>query len=53
MFFTILPATLLPRGDGRDTMTTIACVLITHLRYKAEVQRFPQLKNRPLLITGA
>ena len=34
-------------------MTTIACVLITHLRYKAEVQRFPQLKNRPLLITGA
>ena len=34
-------------------MTTIACVLITHLRYKAEVQRFPQLKSRPLLITGA
>ena len=28
----------------------VACVLITHLRAKAELQRYPHLKDRPVLI---
>ena len=30
----------------------VACVLITHLRAKAEMQRRPQLKDQPALIAG-
>jgi hypothetical protein len=30
----------------------IACVLVTHLPVKAELQRRPELKGKPIIITA-
>ena len=38
--------------SGADSNTTIACVLVTHLRAKVEMRRQPHLKDRPAVIIG-